>query len=176
MLNPKRNLWIFVFFWLVASLCSAEAALVSSKELLEGAQEYDEKAVFYKGEVIGDIMVRGESAWVNVRDEHGAIGVFCPLELTEKIEHQGNYNFRGDSVSVRGEFHRACSEHGGDSDIHAEKILIVEEGEEISHPLAPGKARASAILPAIVLLLAYSSRLVLPFYSQLMLLRLYCRQ
>ena len=146
---------ILVLLLAFVSWFSAEAATtVSSEELLKNSEEYDSQDVTFKGEVIGDIMIRGEFAWVNVRDEHGAIGAFCPLELTEKIEHQGNYNFRGDSVSVRGEFHRACSEHGGDMDIHAEKILIVQEGEERSHPLAPGKARASAILPAIVLLLA----------------------
>jgi len=143
------------FILILLSTGVAEAATtVSSEELLKNSEEYDGQDVTFKGEVIGDIMIRGEFAWVNVRDEHGAIGAFCPLELTEKIEYRGSYGFKGDTLSVRGEFHRACSEHGGDMDIHAEKILIVQEGEERSHPLAPGKARASAILPAIVLLLA----------------------
>ena len=146
---------ILVLLLSFVSWFSAEAAAaVSSEELFRNSQEYDGQEVIFKGEVIGDIMVRGEFAWVNVRDEHGAIGVFCLLELTEKIEYRGSYRFKGDTLSVRGEFHRACSEHGGDMDIHAEKILIVKKGGEISHPLAPGKARASAILPAIVLLLA----------------------
>ncbi len=133
----------------------AEAATaVSSKELLENPGEYDGEEITFEGEAIGDIMVRGEFAWVNVRDEHGAIGVFCPLELAEKIGYRGSYGFKGDTLSVRGEFHRACAEHGGDSDIHAEKILIVQEGGERSHPLTSGKTRASVILPAIVLFLA----------------------
>jgi len=135
-------------------LLNAQAApIVSAQELLENAEKYDGKIISFKGEVIGDIMIRGEWAWVNVRDEAGAIGVFCPKELLGEIEEQGDYRHKGDLISVRGIFHRACPQHGGDTDIHAEKITLIQKGEVISHPLDPQKVKASVILAALVCVL-----------------------
>ena len=132
----------------------AEAVLdVSSEELLKNAEEYDTKTVIYKGEVIGDIMIRQEFAWINVRDKTSAIGVFCPKELVSEIEYKGSYGFSGDVISVKGTFQRFCPEHGGDTDIHAEKITIIKRGEQRFYPLRPQKVKASIILPAIVFVL-----------------------
>ena len=58
----------------LASLVIAEAAPVFlAEELLKEAEKYDEKEVIYKGEVIGDIIIRRYFAWINVRDETRAI-------------------------------------------------------------------------------------------------------
>ncbi|MDI6605929.1 MAG: hypothetical protein QME65_02145, partial [Candidatus Omnitrophota bacterium] len=51
-------------FALIGSLAFAQP--VSSTELIENAQAYDGKRVAYAGEVIGDIMRRGNFAWLNV--------------------------------------------------------------------------------------------------------------
>ena len=98
-------------------------------------------------------MIRQEFAWINVRDETGAIGVFCPKDLVGEIEHQGGYKHIGDVVSIRGTFHRSCPQHGGDTDIHAERIAIIQKGKEISHPVDPRKVRLSLILLAITFVL-----------------------
>lgn len=126
------------------------APAVSLQELIENVKKYDGKTVTYKGEVIGDIMIRGEDAWINVRDETGALGIFCPKELTGRITYTGSYNFIGDTISASGVFHHSCPQHGGEPDIHAEKIIILKKGEAISHPLEPQKVKASIILPAVV--------------------------
>ena len=160
--NAKRKmqnlcLLILVFvlhFSFYAFRCLEAAPVVSTQELLENAEQYDGKTVIYKGEVIGDIMIRNEFAWINVRDEFGAIGAFCPKELVSGIKHQGSYKFKGDVLSLQGIFNRTCPQHGGDTDIHAEKITIIEEGEEIFHSLEPQKVKASIILAAIVFVLA----------------------
>ena len=144
---------LFTLYSLLPTYYAEAAPIVSAQELLENAEKYDGKIISFKGEVIGEIMVRGESAWVNVRDEAGAIGVFCPKELLGEIEYQGDYRHKGDLISVRGIFHRACPQHGGDTDIHAEKITIIKKGEVISHPLDPQKVKASVILAALVCVL-----------------------
>ncbi len=150
----STNIIIFLFIFFSCFLNAQAAPAVSLEELINNAEEYDGKTLTFKGEVIGDIMIRGESAWLNVHDETGAIGVFCPKELVGEIEYQGSYKFRGDVISVKGIFHRFCSEHGGDTDIHAEKITIIEKGEETPHPLDPLKVKASIVLAAIAFALA----------------------
>lgn len=145
---------IYSLFLICLLAVQAEAAqVVSLQELLENRREYEGKTIVYEGEAIGDIISDGENVWVNVRDETGAIGVFCPQELVEQIKHLGNYSFSGDIVSVRGIFHGSCSEHGGDVDIHAEKITVIQKGEEIGHPIEPWKVKLSMVLPAIVFIL-----------------------
>lgn len=135
--------------YFLLSTSNAEAVpVVSVQELMEEAEKYDGKQIIYKGEVIGDIMVRGEYAWINVRDESGAIGVFCPKELVAAISYPGSYKFCGDMISVKGVFHRSCPRHGGDTDIHAETITIIQKGKAILHPLEPGKVKTSIILSA----------------------------
>jgi len=145
---------VYSFFLICLFAAAVEAAQSASlKELLENSRDYDGEKVIYKGEVIGDIMTRGDYAWINVRDETGAIGIFCSQELTSEIEYQGSYKFFGDTVSVRGTFHRSCPEHGGDTDIHAEKITVVQKGEAIAHPLEKEKLIFSIVLLAVALTL-----------------------
>ena len=114
----------------------------------------------YKGEVIGDVMVRQEYAWINVSDGTGVLGIFCPRELTQEIKHAGNYKFTGDIVSVKGIFHYSCPEHGGDTDIHAEKITLVQEGAEIPRSLEPGKIKTGIMLVAAAFLLSFVHLLI----------------
>ena len=114
---------------LIAS--SASVMEVTSTELINNAKEYDKKEVIYSGEVIGDIMKRDEYAWINVSDGDNAIGIWLPFEETKKIEYTGQYRYRGDIVKITGIFNRACPEHGGDLDIHAKSIEVMERGYEI---------------------------------------------
>lgn len=150
----KKIIFLILILVLLLLPVAQAAPVVSSEELFKEAEKYDGKTVIYRGEVIGDIMVREEFAWLNVRDKSGAIGVFCPKRMVGEIKYIGGYGFTGDTVSVRGTFHRSCPEHGGDTDIHAEKIGVIQEGRAISHPLDARKVKASIILPAIVFALA----------------------
>jgi hypothetical protein len=131
---------------------ASAAPVVSLGELMAQQQEYDGKPVNYEGEVVGDIMLRGENAWVNVHDADGAIGIFCPRELTGEIEYKGSYDFIGDVILARGIFNYSCDLHGGDTDIHAESLSVVRKGESISHPLEERKVTAGIILSAITIL------------------------
>ena len=132
-----------------ACIFTAAAEVVTSEELANEPEEYDGETVTFKGEAIGEVMIRGDFAWINVGDETGAIGVFCPQEHLSEIEHEGSYKVKGDIISVRGIFHQSCPQHGGDTDIHAEKITLIQKGEEVSHSLEPWKVKLSIILSAI---------------------------
>jgi len=45
-------------------------------EILKDAASYDGKTIVFTGEVIGDVMRRGNYAWVNVYNGDDALGVW----------------------------------------------------------------------------------------------------
>ena len=101
---------------------SVSAQPISSDELINNAKSIDGKSVAYIGEVVGDVMVRGEYAWINLLDGKNAIGVWAGKDLVKDIVYTGSYKFKGDVVEVSGVFHRACLQHGGDLDLHAQSL------------------------------------------------------
>jgi len=155
--------WIVILifnFWILNFNCYAQP--ISSTELINNAKQYDGKAVVYQGEAIGDIMVRGEYAWINVNDGKTAIGVWVDKKSTEDIRYTGTYKTKGDLVELEGIFNRSCKEHGGDLDIHAASIRKIKEGFAINEPLDSGKVRLGLeigiILFLVLLLKVYRNR------------------
>ena len=144
----KKNLkLILLILFLVFS--SQEVVFpqsLNSSELINHAKEYDGKLIVYSGEVIGDVMLRGEFAWVNLNDGENALGIWMSAALAKEIKFTGNYKFRGDRLEVVGVFHRACLEHGGDLDIHARSLLKVSSGRVVKENLNFDKASLSLIL------------------------------
>ena len=120
-------LLFFVFCFLFSAVASAQP--ISSIELINNAKKYDGKTIVYEGEVIGDVMLRGDHAWVNLNDGREAIGIWMDKGLTRIIKVTGSYKSRGDWLEVIGVFHRACPEHGGDLDIHAQSLRKVTPGK-----------------------------------------------
>ncbi len=109
-------------------LTSCYAQEVSSVELIENAQRYDGRQVIYEGEVIGEIMRRSDGVWVNVKDGEYSIGVWMSPELADLIHYRGSYKMQGDILRISGIFNRACSQHGGDLDIHAISLRKIKSG------------------------------------------------
>jgi hypothetical protein len=132
----KRFL-ILILFGLVliflGTYCYAQAP--TSLELINNAKQYDGKAVKYQGEVIGDVMARGDHVWLHVNDGIIAIGIWAPKSMVREISFVGDYKNKGDIVEVSGIFHRACLEHGGDLDIHALEIRKVAPGNPLIEPI-----------------------------------------
>lgn len=155
---------VFVFF-----ASPAFAKTVSSTELIEKCQFYNGKEVIFQGEVIGDIMLRGENAWIYLNDDsysskgseetpklkgyNSGQSIWCKTSQIKSIKHKGDYNYIGDTVRVSGIFHRACPEHGGDMDIHAQKLTVVKAGYEVKHPLNVNKLSLAIFLSIISLLI-----------------------
>jgi hypothetical protein len=125
--------------------------VVTIQELVDHMEEFNDRVVTVEGEVVGDVMRRGENAWITVNDDaysemtldegqgftgysNVGIGVWVSAAAADSIEFCGGYKVRGDRFVVTGVFHRACPEHGGDTDIHATSLRLAERGHEISHP------------------------------------------
>jgi hypothetical protein len=102
----------------------------SGKELVENSVHFDNKVVTLRGEVVG-VLMRGDYAWVNVLDNEVAIGVWCRANDAKQVSVIGDYTHIGDNVEVIGTFHFACSEHGGDLDIHAENFTVLRSGKVV---------------------------------------------
>ena len=122
---------------LLSSVCFAQA--ISSRELIGKAQEYDNVVVIYEGEPVGSILRRGDFAWLNINDGSTAIGVWLSKDKAESVKYIGGYKQKGDWVSVTGVFHRACPEHGGGLDIHAQELFVVKTGEAIKEVVSRRK-------------------------------------
>lgn len=146
---------VSVLFFL--GVCPAWANPISSQELIEKCQYYDGRRVAFRGEVVGDVLDRGDYAWVNVNDDkyssynveegrslegyNSGQSIWVKEDLLAgKIQYLGDYKHAGDIVEVEGIFHRACPEHGGDMDIHATKIDLTRVGHRVSHPFNKGRA------------------------------------
>lgn len=153
---PGLVILVFVFF---AGIRPAGAQPVSSGELIGKAKEYDGQVVAYAGEVIGDIMLRGDYAWVNVNDGSNAVGVWLPRAAAVKITRSGSYKSKGDWIEVSGIFRRACPVHGGDLDIHAETIRAVTPGRPLREQFNVDKRNMVITLVVCVCLVLILRRL-----------------
>lgn len=150
-----KKFFPFVMLCSVFVIPNCYTQVVNSLDLLNNAKQYDGKTINYKGEVIGDVMIRGDYAWLNVNDGTIAIGVWVPKTMVQDIRYVGDYHKKGDIVEVSGTFHRSCSEHGGDLDIHAAEIKKVTSGSLVIQPISRKKGYIGG----------YSLILILLFYA-----------
>lgn len=112
-----------------------QATTVKINDLVENAKTYDGQTITIQAEAIGEVLERGENAWINVNDKSNAIGVYIPISEAKKITFFGDYAHTGDTLLITGIMHNACVEHGGELDIHAETITIVKAGSATPHPV-----------------------------------------
>ena len=159
-----KHLFMACSLWLLAFGYSF-AQPISSIELINNAKFYDGKIVVYTGEVIGDMMVRGEYAWINVNDGNNAIGIWIKKALIKDILYMGNYQQKGDSVEITGKFNRACVEHGGDLEIHAESIVKISSGSETLHQVNKKEMNLILGLTGIIVVVLLLRNAKLHFYK-----------
>ncbi len=139
------NLVLITILFILTFSTYANAKIVSTEELVENTHQFDGKIVTFRGEIIGDIMVRKNHAWIHINDDpyaenpsklagyNSGMAIWCKTEDAKLIKYMGNYKNRGDFVEVTGVFHAACFEHDGDMDIHATRLKIIETGYPIKH-------------------------------------------
>ncbi len=147
--NLRTNTFLFFCSLVLSSFSSLvllSAQSISSNELITHAKVYDGKLVTYSGEAIGDVMFRGEFAWVNINDGNNAIGAWVSAALAKEINFMGAYKSRGDTLEITGIFHRACLEHGGDLDIHAQTLRKLAGGKAVNQEIDFLKVKIILIL------------------------------
>ena len=150
--NKRVQFLLFVFSLAFFALrwSPGLAQPVSSAHLIDNAQSYHGQSVIYSGEVIGDIMIRGEYAWVNVHDGQQAIGIWLPKNLAETILYTGSYKAKGDWVEIAGIFHQVCKDHAGELDIHATSLKKIHSGYFISRVFNRRRMNKAVILLAVL--------------------------
>lgn len=142
---------------------------VTSTDLLENADAYNEKKVVYSGEVVGEALKRGNNAWITVNDDHyseknrreyeelkggnSGINIFCSYEDVEGIKYFGSYETKGDNVKVEGIFYMSSPEHGGDLMIEAESLEVIREGHKVKGKGIAVELIVASVLGMVVLLL-----------------------
>ena len=146
------NAFVLALSFQLSAVCFAQQA-VSSSELIEHARELDGREVTYQGEVIGEVMNRGDNSWVNLNDGENAIGIWLDNNLLGIISFCGSYQAIGDWLEVRGVFNRACKMHGADLDIHAINVKKTREGKAVRHRLPPAKQKLAITLSGVLLCL-----------------------
>jgi len=117
---------------------------VGSAGLIERARELDGLQVEFVGEAIGESMRRGNHVWLNLLDGGGAIGIWVKRGDMPIVVYFGSAAARGDTLRVRGIFHRSCPEHGGDLDIHASALEVIARGELKPETLHVGRMALAA--------------------------------
>ena len=149
----KILLYQLAYIMLVLLFCfQCYAQDISSPEMIKDAKLYDGKSVTYQGEVVGDIMIRGGFAWLNINDGPNAIGIWINKKLIKDILYTGSYRAKGDLVKITGKFNRSCVEHGGDLDIHAQSITKISSGSKIYHIINTRAVNFAFVLFCIILL------------------------
>jgi len=124
-------------------------------DLIEKSKSIDNSKIILKGEAIGEAMNRGKYSWVNISDGSTAMGIWLESGEAKDIKNFGKYGYKGDIVEVTGIFNRACSEHGGDMDIHAISIKIIDSGGKVTIPISNNKKIISLIFAVITLSLIF---------------------
>lgn len=137
--------------------CTAEE-YSNFSELIENGKRIDNSKITLKGEAIGEAMNRGEYSWVNISDGSTAMGIWIKSEQAQSIKNYGKYSYKGDMVEINGTFNRACKDHGGDMDIHAISVKIIEAGGSVTIPISNNKKVIALILTVITLIIIFSYR------------------
>lgn len=175
---PRTRTGSIIIAFTLCAVCVLAAAsrvaladdTVSTSTLIENMASYDGKTVTIQGEAIGDLMVRGVNAWITVNDDvyssksieeggelvgmsNSGIAVWVPEQEGREIGIFGGYKNKGAVVRLTGTFHRACAEHGGDTDIHASSLEVIEPGHPFSKPFKWGELAAVIVLAAAIAVL-----------------------
>jgi len=124
----RRAIFVYIVIVLLAWCGLSSAETVEIKDLIGNGAVYDGRRVELEGEVIGHLMKRGDFVWFNISDGNSAMGVWTTYDEAKKIQYLGRHAVNGDYLLVEGVFHLKCPGHGGDTDIHADKITVLRSG------------------------------------------------
>ncbi len=134
---------------------------VTVGELAAVPAELDGATVSFEGEVVGDCIdaTEAEYVWITMSDGSGDVTVYLSRDYLDEIEYFGSYAYEGTQLEVMGEYHVACSQHDGSSDVHVTSVMdVVSSGGAQEHPVNPLFliAGAALIAVAVVLIIIYN--------------------
>ncbi|MGL5206986.1 MAG: DNA-binding protein [Acidaminococcaceae bacterium] len=145
MSKTVKALLSLIFFSLFITGQVSAAATSDINTLIKNSLASDKQVVVLEGEAIGEPMLRGEYAWINISDKTNAIGIWVKASDARKISVFGDYKHKGDVIRVTGLFSRNCPEHGGDIDIHSATLAIKEKGHAVPEEMSTLKITAALL-------------------------------
>lgn len=148
----KNTTLILFIMTLFSGVCEA-VQYTTLNDLVENGKQMNNKKITVKAEAIGESMKRGNFAWINVNDTTNSMGIWMKKEDSDKVKVFGDYKHKGDIIEISGIFNRACSEHGGDMDIHADDVKIMKKGFETVEIIHNDKKIVAGILSVIACIL-----------------------
>lgn len=150
---------------------------VSSDELLDCPRAYDGRVVRYRGEPVGEVLPRGDHAWVQLNDgvyaqtnplplrrdfagSNSGVGVRLPAGGVGEIVHVGGPQRHGDLIEVEGRFHRVLPDTADTMAIDADRVQRVRGGEPIERRVLPDRQLAAITLGVLAVAMVLGERLV----------------
>ena len=150
-----KPIFLAVLFVTCLIVSASAASTIGINDLINKAATYDKQTVTVEGEAIGEILERGDYAWVNINDGTNAIGIWMTESDAKTIKYFGDYKHIGDTLKIMGTFSRNCTEHGGDVDIHCTSLDIVKNGYAVKDKISNTKEMTAAGLLLAALIIAY---------------------
>lgn len=126
---------------------------VQASQVFRCPAAFEDMPVTFAGEVVGELLPRGDGAWAQINDDayalevgplvghrerqgfNSGLAVWLPDGLHERVETVGRPAQRGDVVLVRGTIHRTDPDDGGGLTLRADELVVVSEGFTIDDPL-----------------------------------------
>ena len=127
----------------------------SIADLAQADSYYEGQTVMVKGEVVGDRMndeADPSRCWITLQDDEeipSVVSVSISKDKTQIIDTYGAYGSKGTTLQVRGTFHLECQEHQGMSDIHADEVSALAEGQ-LTAPAANPRILVFGVLSVLV--------------------------
>lgn len=150
----KRALFALFLLGLPVTILGQPVS-VNVASLLADPARYDSQEVSIEAEAIGDRLHARHGTWVNFLDTTAAIGCFVPTSLAKDIHLLGGYKLKGDVFRVTGVFHASCPKHGGELDIHADRLELLQKGRPTPRPISRAKVALAAGLSLASALLGF---------------------
>ncbi len=131
----------------------------SIADLAEADSYYEGQTVMVKGEVVGD-QVNDENdpnlCWITLQDKEeirSVVAVLMTKDQAKSIDTFGAYGRTGTTMQVRGIFHLECDDHQGMSDIHAEEVSAIAQGQTDDDEINPRLLSFGVLSVAVGLIL-----------------------
>ncbi|PKQ16378.1 MAG: hypothetical protein CVT67_05355 [Actinobacteria bacterium HGW-Actinobacteria-7] len=122
------SLTVAVVLAAVVQPAFAAENLVRLNDLIAYPASRSGETVVFEGEAIGQALRQPDGhVFVNVLDDGTAVGVYMTDQQSSGIIGYGGYKQIGTIVRVSGELNVACAQHGGDFDVHAAGVSVIEQ-------------------------------------------------
>ena len=132
------------------------------KSLLGASYRLDGKTVRFTGVATGAALAADDGhVWICVKSAGHAIGVLVDAEQAAQVTHFTDYTNEGDDIVVEGTFNRACAEHAGELEVHAENISVEAQGGPVERPVPDVRLVVAVVLALLALVATIACQVVL---------------